>query len=276
MRTTAAPHGTPARSTAEARFERDGYVVLPRVLTESSTAALRSATERVVAEEQAARRLAPGDPMHLFAFIDRDPAFEGLVAHPLVLPLICSILGWNIHLYHCHLDRRPPGCAVPATWAWHQDGGRQNVDIETEPTRPRLSVKVAFLLTDSSEPGTGNTLVIPGSHRRNRLERPADGSTMPAGAVPILAPAGSALLFDRRLWHSRGPGDDRMAAFLAYTYRWIRPRDDATYSADWLARMTPVQRQLLGASTGATGHWIPTEEDVPLRTSELSGPSDHR
>jgi hypothetical protein len=43
------------------------------------------------------------------------------------------------------------------------------------------------------------------------------------------------------------------------------PRDDLGLSAEQLAGLDPVRRQLLGAGTSAIGYWIPTEEDVPLR-----------
>ena len=53
----------------------------------------------------------------------------------------------------------------PFRFEWHQDGGRQNREIETDP-RPRLSVKFAYWLSDVSETGRGNFKVVPGSHRR--------------------------------------------------------------------------------------------------------------
>jgi hypothetical protein len=53
--------------------------------------------------------------------------------------------------------------------------------------------------------------------------------------------------------------------FLAYTYRWIRPRDDPAMALAARAGRSPVRRQLLGEGTSATGYWIPTDEDVPLR-----------
>jgi len=43
---------------------------------------------------------------------------------------------------------------VPFRFEWHQDGGRQNREIETDP-RPRLSVKLAYWLSDVSGPGRG-------------------------------------------------------------------------------------------------------------------------
>ena len=46
--------------------------------------------------------------MHLLGEIARDDAFLELLDHPAVFPVIWSELGWNIHLYHCHLDVTPP------------------------------------------------------------------------------------------------------------------------------------------------------------------------
>jgi ectoine hydroxylase len=50
---------------------------------------------------------------------------------------------------------RRSGYAMPFRFDWHQDGGRQNREIETTP-RSRLSVKLAYWLSDVSEPGSGN------------------------------------------------------------------------------------------------------------------------
>ncbi len=41
--------------------------------------------------------------------------------------------------------------------------------------------------------------------------------------------AGSAVIFDHRLWHTPGlntSATDRLAIFVAYGYRWIRRRDE--------------------------------------------------
>jgi ectoine hydroxylase len=116
--------------------------------------------------------------------------------------------------------------------------------------------------------------VIPGSQRRHRLARPADGSTSPPGAIPVLVDAGTAVIVDRRLWHARGDNSSdrtRKALFYAYTHRWIRARDELGLDSADLAALDPVKRQLLGAGTSAIGHWIPTEEDVPLRALVEAG-----
>lgn len=248
-----------------------GLLRIPRALRPGDVQRLGAASDRVYAEECAAGRVEIGGPMHLLGEIGRDDAFLDLLDHPAVFPVIWGELGWNVHIYHCHLDVTPPRAQprVGRFWGWHQDGGRQNLDLDTEP-RPRLSLKVAFWLSDLREAGRGNMLVIPGSHERNRLARPPAGCTRePEGAVPVLASPGDALIFDRRLWHSRSDNRSavtRKAIFLAYTYRWIRPRDELGVDrrSERFARLPPVRRQLLGEGE-VRSHWGLPNERVPLR-----------
>jgi phytanoyl-CoA dioxygenase PhyH len=244
-----------------------GMLHLPGALRVSEVERLTAAIDRVHAGE-----CAPNEPMHLLGGIGRDDAFLQLLDHPAVFPIIWGELGWNIHLYHCHLDATPPRGRPRARphWGWHQDGGRQNLDLECDP-RPRLSLKVAYWLSDVSESGRGNMLVIPGSHERNTLSRPSPGRfEEPQGAEPILAAPGDALIFDRRLWHSRSDNLSeltRKAVFLAYSYRWIRPRDefDVDRRSARFRRLSPVRRQLLGDDEGTRSHWGLPNEPVPLR-----------
>jgi hypothetical protein len=248
------------------RFERDGFLVVPGALSGSELADLVVAVDRVW-ERHCGPGTKPNEPLHLLAFLGEDERFLELLDHPATLGLVADALGWNIFCYHCHLDVTPPVSGPrPPRWEWHQDGTRINRELEAP--RPRLSVKVAYFLTDVSEPGRGNLLVIPGSHLRDTLDRPADGGVEPPGAMPICVPEGAAVMLDRRLWHSRSDNRSsltRKALFYAYTYRWIRPRDDLRISAELIDSLSPIRRQLLGTGTGALGHWLPTEHDVPLR-----------
>ena len=211
--------------------------------------------------------------MHLLGGIGRDDLFLDLLDHPAVFPLICDELGWNIHLYHCHLDVTPPRAQArrPPAWGWHQDGGRQNLDLDTDP-RPRMSLKVAFWLSDVSVPGRGNILVLPGSHERNTLPGPTVrswGFDPPAGAEPVLATPGDALVFDRRLWHSRSDNlsdHTRRVIFLAYTFRWVRPRDHLGIdpSSERFRALSRVRRQLLGEPADPHHQWGLRPDAVPL------------
>lgn len=255
-----------------ATFGDQGFLSIPDALSPSMLEGLLDSHDRIYAAERSAGRLAADGSLHLFAFVLRDPLYMELLDLPSTFPLVCGLLGWNIYLYHCHLDVHPPVAHPrPPRWGWHQDGGRQNLEIETEPTRPLLSVKVAYFLSDVSALGRGNFMVIPGSHRKNRIPRPEHpelGFEAPEGAVPILASPGTAVLFDRRLWHSRSANHSevtRKAVFMGYTYRWIRPRDDYPIDPGWLAGLSPVRRQLMGEGLGASSYWGLGDQDFPLR-----------
>jgi ectoine hydroxylase len=242
---------------ARERLEQDGFVVFENALDPDRVGRIVAAVDRVWR----------GGALHLLGFVGLDDEFVSLVDQEPALGLVVEVLGANVYVYHCHLDVHPRLFERPVpAWRWHQDGGRQNVELESPP--PRLSLKVAYFLTDVLRADHGALTVIPGSHAADRLERPRDGSTTPPGATPLLVRAGTAVVLDRRLWHARGDnlsGPTRKALFYGYTHRWIRPRDGLLgVDAEQLERLDPVRRQLLGGGTSAIGYWIPTHEDVPL------------
>jgi ectoine hydroxylase-related dioxygenase (phytanoyl-CoA dioxygenase family) len=109
---------------------------------------------------------------------------------------------------------------------------------------------------------------LPGSHLHNEFPG-TDRKQMPEGAVPVCVPAGSAVFFDRRLWHSGSANywtEPRRVLFYGYSYRWLRPRDDMTVE-HLLDSCDPIRQQLLGVShSGGRGFTSPTDEDVPLRS----------
>jgi hypothetical protein len=265
----------PAATLAEglAQFDRDGFVVLPGALAPDEVTRYREALDQVYLAAEAAGRVGPGGALHQLSAVAHCPEAAGLIDHPATFPYVWSLLGWNVHLYHSHLDVHPPLRAPgPFRFEWHQDGGRQNREIETEP-RPRLSVKIAYWLSDVSQPGRGNFKVVPGSHRANRIAGPPSRNVVwpdPEGAVEVLASPGDAVLFDRRLWHARSDNHSsytRKAMFFGYTYRWIAMRDenDRIRLSGLDERLTPVQRQLLGGIDRGGGHvWGHCPRSTPL------------
>lgn len=249
-------------------FDEQGYLVVPGVL---SPAELQHYRERIDGVHQGALSagLAPEAPFVLRNFIGEDAAFAPLAYHPRVLPKVWGILGFNIYLYHAHLGVTPPlGNSVHSEQkSFHQDSGRVNQELEGNP-RPRLSLKVAYYLDGDPEPGNGNLYVVPGSHRHD--ERPGDpdaNGDLP-GAIAIGVPPGTAVFFDRRLWHSKSPNlgsGTRKVLFCGYAYRWLRTKDEMTVRHLYPS-LDPIQRQLLGDGLDANGYYTPAEADVPLRT----------
>lgn len=154
------------------QFERDGFLLVRGALSDSEMAYCADALDRVYAAQQADGLVCPGGAMHLLSAVTNCREAIGLTDHPATFPLVWSVLGWNVHIYHSHLDVHPPIRVPPSSrFEWHQDGGRQNRELDGEP-RPRISVKLGYWLSDVSEPGRGNLKVIPGSHTRNWIDGP--------------------------------------------------------------------------------------------------------
>jgi ectoine hydroxylase len=271
-----APAWTAMTDDERARFDRDGFLVVPGVLSESEIEVARTAVlgayER--AGQPGGHGLGPTGALHQLSAVTSLPELAFLLDHPVAFRYIWSLLGWNVHVYHSHIDVHPQIKEKrPFRWEWHQDGGRQNREIETDP-RAMLSVKLAYWLSDVSETGRGNFTVLPGSHKTNWLPGPPRRDVewpQPEGAIQITANPGDLVVFDRRLWHQRSDNYSeitRVGAFFGYTYRWVAGRDevaDLPNTPEW-AGFTEVQKQLLGGVGDGTGDhaWGHYPETTPL------------
>lgn len=256
-------------ATERATFEQNGLLQIENALSSEHVQSLTAVVDGLHERQLAAGAAKPDAAMFYPNFVPAHQSFTDLVDYDPILPKVWGILGWNIFLYHAHLIVTPPSGRAPShdTFGWHQDSGRVNRDMETHP-RPRLSVKVAYFLSDTREEGRGNFWVVPGSHLHDELEVPADGTGQPAGAVPVRARPGSAVFFDRRLWHAASPNWSqvtRKVLFYGYGYRWIRTKDDMTVQDLW-PQSDPIRKQLLGYGVNSNGHYSPTDDDVPLRS----------
>jgi ectoine hydroxylase-related dioxygenase (phytanoyl-CoA dioxygenase family) len=249
-----------------AAFERDGFLVVRRALDPAVTSRLRAVARALDLEFRAQSDVTRYHTLNRHDLIGLDDAFLELVDHPTTFPKVWGILGWHIQVFHTQLLVTPPAPAgaTPGAYGWHQDNNRMNLDLETVP-QPRVSVKVGYFLTDLTTPSMGNLCVVPGSHRRGRPDVAL--GEQPEGAEEILASAGDAILFDRRLWHSASSNlssATRMFITIGYSYRWLRPKSTMRLD-DLLPSLSPVRRQLLGSHTSANAWFDPTDEDVPLR-----------
>lgn len=254
------------------QFERDGYFILENAIPQPLVTQLVEAADRVDAEERVRMGLDANARVNHYDFIGKDDLFLELLDCPTTFPKVWGLLNWHIQLYHTHMTYTPPEPAGNTIekdglgLGWHQDSGRLNDDFEVSP-RPRVSLKVAFFLTDTTETGRGNFYVLPGSHLDDAFPGP-DRKGPVDGAVPVCVPPGTAVFFDRRLWHSASANywsEARRVLFYGYSYRWLRPRDDMQVS-HYIERCDPIRQQLLGVThSGGRGYTSPTPADVPLK-----------
>ncbi len=252
-------------------FNDTGYLVVENAISPDMVDALEAVADRVDAEERSKTGLAPHKLLSKFRTVIEDDILLELLDNKKVFPLLWDILGWNIQLYISHLIMYPPEPPeterVTKAAHWHQDGGRPVPEMERP--HPRLSLKVSYWLSDVTHRDNGAMRLIPGSHKLDTLPPRSDPNADPEGAIDLIVKRGTAVLFDRRMWHSRGwnfSDVTRKVLFMGYSYRWLRGLDYNLMPPEILEKCDPIRRQLLGDGVNIKGWWQPTDADVPLKT----------
>jgi ectoine hydroxylase len=247
------------------QFDEEGYLVVEDALSPELVQSMTAAIDRIDQLERAAKGLRPDQTMAKFRVIVEDDLFLELLDNAKTFPLVWDILGWNVQHYISHLIVYPPepeGAEI-SQGGWHQDGGRPVREMERP--QPRLSYKTSFWFSDTRIANSGAMRIIPGSHRSE--EKPPQ--KVLDNPLHVEVAPGTAVLFDRRMWHARGINTSdvtRKVIFLGYSYRWLRGLDYNNMPEEVLAKCDPIRRQLLGDGVDIKGWWQPTAADVPLKT----------
>jgi ectoine hydroxylase len=189
----------------------------------------------------------------------RSPAFRALVRTPRVLePTMQVLKTGDVYVYHTKVNTKP---AIEGTvWMWHQDYGSWQRDGCARPDMATFAV----MMTDSVEMN-GALYMIPGSHRRGRIDPYYDENTSykfwavpkqqmisilreSAKPVPIVGPAGTAALFHCNTLHASGhnlTAEDRWHVYISFNACANAPRLGPQARPDWVVsrntRPLPVE-----------------------------------
>ena len=162
--------------------------------------------------------------------LSRDPVFEDLAFHPEAIAFVKGVLGWPALLGNLSANITGPG------------GGEMRLHADQifmpEPWAPDpQGLNIAWCLDDFTAEN-GATRFVPGSHRANRPPRPEDGALK---TVPLEAEAGTAVIFESRVWHQTGPNhttsDHRAGVFAWYTKPIYRTQEN------WFLSLRPEVRE---------------------------------
>ena len=237
-----------------ARFRRDGFLLFPGLFAKTEIAVLRAETARLASiEADSVIRERTGGVRSIFRVHEddgatRSAAFRALVRTPRVLAPTRQALGTDeVYVYHTKINTKP---AIEGTvWMWHQDYGSWQRDGCL-----RLDMATfAVMLTDSVEMN-GALYVLPGSHSRGRIEPYYDESTSykfwaipkkqivaalkdSPPPVPIVGPAGTAVLFHCNLMHASGhnlSAEDRWHIYISFNACANAPRFGPNSRPDWV------------------------------------------
>ncbi len=238
------PIGQPGALTEIERFLFDttGYLVIPGALSPAETEACLAAAHR------AHGAYPRGEWRQLGHLYESEPAIEPLIDHPAVLPKIRALLGDYFIVQSSWCTVQPSG---GKGGGYHQDGSGVSEFRRLALPTPLVQLRVGYFLTDQSNDGMGNMVMIPGSHNA-AVPMPrgvsADANDLPIRDV-ICGKPGDALLFHQGVYHRFGRNEmsfDRYTMHVVYAPPWLIPSDRTQNDPAFMARTTPLRRALLG------------------------------
>ena len=194
-----------------AELDAFGFTIIEGALTPGQVDRLREAIADALGDKTGSRPdLATGadhPEMNLAHYLlFRDPVFEEALMNPPVITLITYLLGKSCLLSSMTSHFKGPG---RESLALHSDAGNGM----PSPLPPWSTVaNCNYALSDYTGPTSGSLAVVPGSHALNRhpigreTELAIDGGN--PKAIPVIAPAGSAVIWHANLWHGSYPRVD--------------------------------------------------------------------
>ncbi len=207
--------------TLAAAIRRDGYVVVPELISRREADEIKSALAPWLQGRLFGRNDFEGfRSERVYALLAKAPPVARIVEHPAVLAVLDRLLQPHYRLSACLAIQVHPG---ETPQGWHSD----DAYVAIPRPRPMMGVSAIWAFDDFTHVN-GATEVIPGSHRWGAAEWAAPDD---ARAVPILMPAGSALLFAGTLVHRGGAHrgtTTRLGITPQYCEPWVRQIENMT------------------------------------------------
>lgn len=221
------------------RFYEDGVAICSGVLTSDRLADFKARLDGIAARERADQTawFSHGN-QRIFNLINKDRAFLDLIDHPVALHMAKTGLGSHVLLSSITANFSLPGNSPQHL---HADQG-----YLPEPWIRAETVNIIFVLDDFTS-DNGATRIVPGSHRIG--VNPTDTEL---ATVPVIAPAGSLVCMDGRVWHGTGINRTRegirRAVFAYYCQPYIRQQENFSRSlpAFLFDELSARQQSLLG------------------------------
>ena len=213
------------------QFHRDGFALIPGVLTPAETAVLRQRTDEAFADPVLAGTKYIQSEFILRNTIELDPVFRQILIRQPILDLAEALLGPDCKFCGQNVIRNRAGIAISR---WHVD------DLVEFPVPegvarhdPHLRMPVQWFtvqmaLSDIDSEQDGPTQFVPGSQYAGRHPNDPDHPTFAGrGPVSMFCKAGDIYLQNNQCWHRGGPhGSSRMRYVLQsqYAARWAYTR----------------------------------------------------
>lgn len=224
----------PTPAELAARYDRDGFLVIPDLLTAEECEKLKIEARSVL--DQHAK---PGSSVYVHVSVV-NPTFRALAEDPRVVGILKPVMPQGVAFLSDKIVYKSPDKTFPTPW--HIDC------FYWRNTRPKLSVWIPL---DDAMADNGTLTVVPGSHKKDwrmiKMGLPSgdfqyeiDGGNWKEGDVVTCAiKRGTAIIFSDRLVHGSTrnvAGKDRYA--LINTYH--APAADEPFDLEFPARKVLV------------------------------------
>ena len=259
------------RDTLLADLDRDGYVVLPRLLPQTLLTDCLRAIDLITDEKRGDNTRQSVKVMNC---VDDDPAFRHLMLYGPALQMAHDVFGPMFHLCQSNFVSRPNDGKTQADFVssspWHADGPRPNLFPKVDGAMGLHYLKFGYFLTDLTHGNGGPLQVVRGSHKKPELDNKKHSgflvSDYEEDIVTFNCPAGTVVAFHQAQWHAAPPNEsniERKNVYISYCPTWMRPLDrEPLTEADDLSQLTPEEKWLLGEPRPALRWWLPSKEDA--------------
>lgn len=229
----------PAVADADlASVERDGYVILPDLLTVDELTRIRDEVTPLL-DRHGRNPFEGHTTQRVYSVLNKTRVCDRIADHPRVLALLDRLLMPNYLLSMLQVINILPGEAAQML---HTD------DAFYPLPRPRKALGAATIWAiDDFTADNGATEIVPGSHLWG------DRRPEPGESRPVVMPAGSCVFFVGTLWHGGGGNRSqrpRLAVTAQYCEPWVRPQEAFTLSTsrDTVRAVSEDIRRMLGYS----------------------------
>ena len=261
-------------------FDRQGYIVIPDLLTDAQVKSLSAAID-AVEEDALAHVDRPPDKISAYGlayrhnaekgyyasgaredgntliiedFVNADPAFDVLVDHAPTMAYIRAIVQERQTINNSEIRIRYPGnqtgshCGGPVGLKLRYYYNPRGINC--------MMVRMVYFLHDVG-PGQGEFCVVPGTHKSNMASpyEGADPDTEP-GMIGLSVKTGDAILFTENLRHgglTNRSRQTRKTLHVGYGPFWMKSQNHSTMDEEpyilpsTFARYTQSQRMLFRA-----------------------------
>jgi ectoine hydroxylase-related dioxygenase (phytanoyl-CoA dioxygenase family) len=221
-----------------AALQRDGYVILPDLLTPGELGEIRDAVAPLL-DRHGRNGFEGRMTQRVYSVLNKTRTCDRIADHPRVLALLDRLFLPNYLLSMLQVINILPGEQAQLL---HTDDGFYPLP------RPRAALGAATIWAiDDFTADNGATDIIPGSHLWGQ-RTPEE-----AEPQPVVMKAGSCVFFLSTLWHGGGANRSaapRLAVTAQYCEPWLRPQEAFTLSTtrDTVRAVSEDIRRMLGYS----------------------------